>query len=80
MDLPGHAKRAFEIHRYLFRRVILADLDNLSYKLFTANLIPARVYHRGAAYEIVCAVEDRLGYDKRAWDTLIEASAHQTKV
>ena len=53
-------------------RLAIRDLENLSFKLYTAGLIPAEVRDRREAGEIVSAAENRLGYDESAWDRLIE--------
>ena len=72
MDLHRAKRNAFRRHCNDFRRAIHANLIDLSYELCAAGLIPAEVRDRRAAEEIVCAVENRLGFDESSWDALIE--------
>ena len=68
-----HAKcNAFQKHCNKLRRAIQANLKGLSYKLYTKHLIAVEVRDFGSAEEIVAALECRLEYDERSWDTLIK--------
>ena len=72
MDLSQAKRSALRTNCNYFKRAIQANLEDLSYELYTARLIPSEVRNRKSADEIVSVVENRLGYDESAWDTLIE--------
>ena len=72
MDLHQAKCSAFQSCCDDFRRAINANLEDLSYGLYTAGLIPAEVRNRRAADEIVSAVENRLANNEFAWNPLIE--------